>query len=494
MYQLRIILRYLRRKLSPLFAALAVTLCTAMVIIVISVMGGFLRMMQQAVRTLEGDVIIAGDLAGFPHYQQLLHDLEQLPGAQAATALIRAYGLVNLSEGQRPSIHTVEVLGIDPPSYDRVVQYRQTLHWTRADLLSLLDRIIAAHADQPDQLQAYHLLRPRWAELDPQDMALSLRSTGLWSEAPGMVLGIHVSPSNIRDRRGRYDILNNRTLGRQATLTVVPLTSRGGILEPATRRFIVVNEFKSGLYEIDANRVYVPFDLLQKMLRMDAYQEVDPDTAQPTGRTVPARCSMILLRAAPGVEAAALKDRVVQYLQNILRTQPEWSEYPLYVYTWQERHATFLGAVEKEKFLVTILFAIISLVAVAMIGVIFYMIVLEKTRDIGVLRALGASPAGIAGIFLGYGLALGLLGAFLGFWLAAAVVWNINELQDWLTQLFGLTIWNPEVYYFDRVPSRLDPLEVAVILIVAVLASLAGSVIPAFRAATLNPVEALRYE
>ena len=115
MYKLLLIFKYLGRKLAPLFAALAVTLCTAMVIIVISVMGGFLELMRDATKKLTGEVTISADLSGFPYHEQLLTELRKLPQVGAATTIIRSYGLINLHN----RVKTVEVMGIDAAGLGR---------------------------------------------------------------------------------------------------------------------------------------------------------------------------------------------------------------------------------------------------------------------------------------------------------------------------------------------------------------------------------------
>jgi lipoprotein-releasing system permease protein len=122
------------------------------------------------------------------------------------------------------------------------------------------------------------------------------------------------------------------------------------------------------------------------------------------------------------------------------------------------------------------------------------MIVMEKVRDIGIIKSVGATSAGVAGIFLGYGLAIGIVGAGLGFAAGYAVVHNINWLHSEFARLTGHPIWNPEVYAFDTIPSTMNPREVAVILAIAVVASVLGAVVPAIAAARLNPVESLRWE
>jgi len=144
---------------------------------------------------------------------------------------------------------------------------------------------------------------------------------------------------------------------------------------------------------------------------------------------------------------------------------------------------------------VTILFGVISVVAVILVGCIFYMIVQQKTRDIGIVKSVGATSFGVAGIFLTYGAAVGVVGGALGTVLGAVFVRYINEIQDMLRWINpALQVWSPDVYSFDRIPSEVSFTNVAVIYAVAVVASMFGSLIAAWRAARIWPVEALRYE
>jgi lipoprotein-releasing system permease protein len=162
--------------------------------------------------------------------------------------------------------------------------------------------------------------------------------------------------------------------------------------------------------------------------------------------------------------------------------------------TWEESQAHIIGPVQKERMLVTILFAIISLVAVALVLCILYMIVLQKTRDIGIVKSIGGSSGGVAAIFITYGAAVGLVGSALGLTLGTLFVWYINQVQDFLVWAFNFRVWDLAVYSFDEIPHAVDPKDAAVIAAIGILASTTGSLAAAWRAGSMQPVEAVRYE
>jgi len=470
MFKWLLISKYLRRKLAPLFAAVAVTICTAMVIIVMSVMGGFLDLLQSSAQKLTGDVTVrAGSFSGMPHYEDLIARIRRLPQVKQATPIVRGYGLIQIGRITKP----VEVEGIRPHEMDAIVGFRDTLMWTTRDVFGEDGGV-----DLKDI--AMDLRLPRES---PEDAATRL-----------MILGVEVNPRHYRDEQGQYDP-GMSLVNWDVTLTVLPVSQSGAIIDAKVEptRFVVINEFKSGLYEVDANRVFVAFDELQKLLAMNATESsVDMETGEISSEPTPARASEIVIKAAPGVDVYALRGLVEAEVGKFVEAHPDMLRPD--VLTWEQRHATLLSAVKNEKGLVTFLFAIISVVAVVMVATTFYMIVLEKTRDVGVLRAIGASRGGIMNLFLGYGLVIGVLGAVLGMALAAAIVMNLNEIQAILKAAFGWQMWNPQVYFFERIPDRVDWTGAAWVMVGAVLSSVAGALIPAIIAARMNPVEALRYE
>ena len=156
--------------------------------------------------------------------------------------------------------------------------------------------------------------------------------------------------------------------------------------------------------------------------------------------------------------------------------------------------APLLDAVHLETLMLNVLLFLIIAVAGFGILAIFYMIVVEKTRDIGILKSLGASGTGVMGIFLGYGLSLGLVGSGVGTVLRAAVRpqhQRHRQRAGWLT---GKPVFDPSIYYFYKIPADRRARDGAWIVLGALCIAVAASILPAHRAARLHPVEALRYE
>jgi len=204
---------------------------------------------------------------------------------------------------------------------------------------------------------------------------------------------------------------------------------------------------------------------------------IDPETGI-------GKFTSIQIKLRPGVDAVRVRD--------LLRSQFPAQQYM--ISTWRDKQGPLLAAVQMETAVLNLLLFMIIAVAGFGILAIFYMIVVEKTRDIGILKSLGASGHGIMGIFLGYGLSLGIVGSGVGLVIGLAFVANINRIADLLGRLTGRPVFDPSMYYFQEIPTIVEPETVASILLGAIGIAVLASILPARRAARLHPVEALCYE
>ncbi len=164
------------------------------------------------------------------------------------------------------------------------------------------------------------------------------------------------------------------------------------------------------------------------------------------------------------------------------------------VSTWEAKQGLLLSAVEVETAILNVLLFMIIAVAGFGILAIFFMIVVEKTRDIGILKSLGASSNGVMSIFLSYGLGLGVVGSAAGVAIGLLFVRYINEIEDGLSWVTGRKVFDEKIYYFFEIPTQVNPLMVMWVALGAIAIAVLASVLPARRASRLHPVRALRYE
>lgn len=168
--------------------------------------------------------------------------------------------------------------------------------------------------------------------------------------------------------------------------------------------------------------------------------------------------------------------------------------FPYIIRPWQSLYGSFLSALKLEKLGLFIVLAIIVLVAAFNIATTLIMVVMEKNRDIAILRAMGANARSIMKIFVFEGAIIGVLGTGLGAFFGVGLAYYADPLIKWLEGTFGLRIFDQAVYGMERFPSEIVMSDVIMVVIVALAISLAATLYPAWRASRMDPAEALRYE
>lgn len=252
----------------------------------------------------------------------------------------------------------------------------------------------------------------------------------------------------------------------------------------STKRFRIIGFTHSGGYDIDSQECFVPLSAAQEMLGLKS-DEITHVKVQVTDQRYLTEVKYAVAEILTGREMPRLggekdEERTVFGLY--------------YVAPWHKKKENELIAAHNDlkilAFIVVFIIAGAGFVTLA----ILVMMVFEKRKDIGILKAVGCPWHGAVTLFLLMGLMIGLLGSALGLAAGKLATDNINEIADVVEKISGREVFPKDVYYFDRIPAHLDPYAALLTVAAAMGVSLAGSVAAAIRAALVDPVRALRYE
>jgi lipoprotein-releasing system permease protein len=234
---------------------------------------------------------------------------------------------------------------------------------------------------------------------------------------------------------------------------------------PRRKTYTLAGVFEIGMSEFDQAFVFMPFAEAQIFFNKEddaSVIELFVDEPERIGELTPA------LREAAG--------------RRVLLTD------------WRERNRTFFGVLEVERNMMFIIVSLVVLVAALNIVSGLVMLVKDKARDIAILRTMGASRNAMMRVFLMTGASIGIAGTLAGLLLGILIALNVESIRQAVSWLFNTQLFPPEFYFLSRLPAEIHMGEVLATVAMALTLSLLASVIPARRAARLDPVEALRYE
>lgn len=494
MYKLLLCTRYLQTRYLAFICIVSVMLGVATLIVVNAVMSGFSTKLKDRLHGVLSDVIVDTDRTDGievlddnpdPYKrrpmtpEQIIKKIQDSPAGdkiEAISPTIESFAILQFRYRGTVVAKPVRVIGIDPASRSRVGGFKEYLVRQRelpgAPNFELTPEALHRHEMNVKQQQMHdgpNVPAPKVQPLVKDPNAIPEPDDGVMKagiEKPklhGVILGYTLAHFRYKDDNGQ--VMEEAALKPGDNVRVT--TAGGEELKPVFGDFIVTDYMKTEMSEYDQSFVYVPLDQLQRIRGM-------------TGR---ATAFQIKLKNY---------DRDKEFVNRELRkifTTPDTR-----IATWEEHQGPLLAAIDVERAILNLLLFMIVGVAGFSVLAIFTMIVSEKFRDIGIMKALGASNWGVMSIFLGYGLLLGTVGCVAGTALGLTITAHINEIEMFLSRLTGVAVFPRDVYYFKEIPTNIEPLRVAAVNVGAVLIASAFSLLPAWRAARLHPVRALRFE
>jgi lipoprotein-releasing system permease protein len=234
---------------------------------------------------------------------------------------------------------------------------------------------------------------------------------------------------------------------------------------PRIKSYKVVAIFEIGMSEYDSSVVIMPFAEAQAYFNLD-------DEATAIEIYLKSADQVAALR--PAIEAAAGRQALFS--------------------DWQQRNMTFFSALEVERNVMFLILTLIVLVAALNIISGLTMLVKDKSHDIAILRTMGATRGAILRIFFITGASIGTVGTIAGFILGVVVNLNIETIREFISKLTQTELFSPELYFLSQLPAEMDARETVSVIVMALALSFLATLYPAWRAARLDPVEALRYE
>ena len=411
-------------------------------IIVLSVMSGFEADLQQKILGTNAHAVVSKYAGELPEYPKVMESIRsRVPGVVGQTPFIINQVMI-ASEG---NVDGVIIKGIDPETVGSVTDLpNYMLGGGKLEILYTPEKIL--HRGLPeDEEPASPAGGSGSGGVEEDDIIRRSGKPAKPPVLPGIVVGRELAASLRVVVGDRVNVVS--PLGTE-------LGPSGPI--PKSRAFRVAAIFYSGMYEYDSKFVYILLKEAQNFFELQG-------------------ASGIELKVADIDDARRIAGQVVKVLGG----------YPYRARDWGEMNKNLFSALRLEKLVMGIILSIIIVVAAGLIVATVIMLVLEKRKEISVLKALGVSDGGIVKIFLAEGLQIGVAGGLLG--LISGLAWCV------FIEKVGIKL-DPEVYYIPALPVRIEPVQTVLAVVIAVLVTYLASIYPALKASSVEPVEGLKAE
>ncbi len=424
--------RYLRSRKVNVISSVAIAVGVMALIVVYSIMSGFQENLRQSIRGTYAHLMIQSPYPWAPDPADLMEEVEAIEHVKSVAPRVSGIGMLAFTRKNIPDDFSRRGIHIIGIDPERELM--------GPDFKATLTRVPESSGFRVEDLNQPFLVPAHFTEEGR-------------SPKPGLLVG-----QRLFERLG--------VLPGESVKLFSAVFDEDDQPKARDRRFQVSGAFRSEMYDFELSSVFVPYETARDFFRSS---------------TQPAKAELFVT-----LDDYRNADQVKMVIEKKFEL---WQ-----VDTWEDRQSNFLRAVETEKRIMMVILCFIVIIAVGLILATLTLMVMEKIRDIGILKALGATTRGIMSIFLVNGLLIGLLGAFLGLILGVIVSTYINPIHDAVAAVVGFRVFDPKIYVFDSIPTRYEPWMIGAFLFGTVFASLAASLWPSFKAARMNPVEALRYE
>ncbi|MCE5185667.1 MAG: FtsX-like permease family protein [Planctomycetaceae bacterium] len=442
-------LRYLQHRRIVLLSVAAVALSCALLIVTDSLFTGFIQTIESSVGSHLGDIVLeapAGSL--ITDYDVLVDSLVKTNEVEAATAVLSSQGLLLTAPGKAKG---VQVWGIELPRRLAVTPLQRSLLRQKT---SPPEQVGFDVPGQPDVI--------------------------------GGIIGIGVAagPDEVTDE---YDMTAVKALiGSRMTLTtgsVIESKDAEGNEPAAPRlsrkviRFSLADVAMTGVYDFDKSFVMLPLEALSQSLYPDQ----------------PVSANLVHIRLAPGAD----QDESLKVVQGV------WRDFGKGRFDWymfaqinssKQMQAYMIREYKKQMGVLLLIFGLVSLGIILLVFCVFYLIVMTRRKDIGILKSCGLSSPSVAAMFVLFGAVVGIVGASAGVGLGWLIIRHINEIEHVIAAVFHIKLWKASTYMFTQIPNVMHWGSVLWVTLAGIGAAAAGSLIPAAAAARVKPVHTLQYE
>lgn len=439
--------RYLQHRRIVLLSITAVALSCALLIATDSLFTGFICAVENSVGQHLGDIILETPANHvITDYNVLIASLQEADCIRSATAVLSSQGLLLSAPGK---VRAVRIWGIELPR--------------RLEVTPLQDSLLF-QKDKPAQQVGFEV--PGAAE----------KTGGIAG------IGVLTRPDEITDE---YDIESvKEMLGQSMMLTCGAVSYEQNRQDQTAPRFsrrvvrfALADVMMTGVNDFDESFVMLPLEYLSGQL----YPQSPP------------AANIIHIRLANGADEAEAMAIVRGLWNNFAKPRFAWYDF-VSIESARAMQARLIAEYKKQMGVLLLIFGLVSMGIILLVFCIFYLIVMTRRKDIGILKSCGLSSFSVAAMFVLFGTIVGLIGAGAGIGLGWLIIDNINAIEQTVASVFGIKLWKASTYLFSRIPNTMHWGSVTWITACSIGAAAAGSLIPAIAAARIRPVEILQYE